>query len=63
MTKQNQKQTENLCENCEKVIKDNEEIFEINDKYVCQSCMEDSNTQAELLVESHNEENFIGESK
>ena len=43
--------TKFMCENCEKEMNDNEEIFEVNDTYICQSCMENANEQAELLYE------------
>ena len=52
-----------MCESCEKELNDNEEIFEVGDRYVCQSCMEDCNDKAELLVELQNEDKFIGESE
>jgi len=65
MTKQKQTKqtTKYMCENCEKELKDNEEIFEVGDRYVCQSCMERANDKAEMLIELQNEDKFIGESE
>ncbi len=41
----------NNCDKCFKKLKDDDEVFEINDEYVCMDCMENANTQAELLCE------------
>ena len=41
-----------ICESCEKVVK---EIYEVNDEYICLSCLEDRNNKFEMLVELKNE--------
>ena len=52
-----------MCESCDKKLKEDEEIYEVGDRYVCQSCMERANDKAEMLVELQNEDKFMGESE
>jgi len=40
-----------VCEKCEKEMTDDKEPYEMGDLYVCQSCMEDMDSQAELMYE------------
>ena len=39
----------NNCDKCFKEMKDDEEVFEVNDIYVCMDCLEDLNSKYELL--------------
>ena len=41
----------NNCEKCDKELKENEEVYEMGDIYVCESCREDLDSRAELLCE------------
>lgn len=47
--------SEIICENCEKEMKEEEELFETNFQFVCMSCMERFNEKYELLYEVKNE--------
>ena len=42
------------CDKCFRVMKEDEEIFEVNDEYICESCLDDRNTQFELLKDEAN---------
>lgn len=39
------------CDSCFKKVK---EVFEVNDEYICMSCLDDRNNQFELLGDLHN---------
>ena len=44
----------NSCDRCFKKLKDNEEVFEVNSDYICESCLDDLNNKFELLRDLEN---------
>ena len=42
----------NCC--CDKCLKETDVVYEVNDEYICLSCLEDMNNKFELLVEYKN---------
>ena len=43
-----------MCE-CENCYKKCDEVYEVSDRYICLSCLDDLNNSYEMLVEVKNE--------
>jgi len=39
---------------CDKCFKKTEVVYEVNSKYICESCLDDMNTKFDLLMDLQN---------